>query len=88
MVSFHLDDYIDDVRETVLKSRFRCYPILDENEQVVGTLSRFHLLRPTRKRVVLVDHNELAQAVRGLEQADILEIIDHHRCLLYTSRCV
>ena len=79
MVSFHLDDYIDDVRETVLKSRFRCYPILDENEQVVGTLSRFHLLRPTRKRVVLVDHNELAQAVRGLEQADILEIIDHHR---------
>ncbi|MET0016130.1 putative manganese-dependent inorganic diphosphatase [Oscillibacter sp.] len=79
LVSFHLEDYIDDVRETVLKSRFRCYPILDENEQVVGTLSRFHLLRPTRKRLVLVDHNEMSQAVRGLEQADILEIIDHHR---------
>lgn len=79
LVSFHLEDYIDDVRETVLKSRFRCYPILGENEQVVGTLSRFHLLRPTRKRVVLVDHNEMSQAVRGLEQADILEIIDHHR---------
>jgi manganese-dependent inorganic pyrophosphatase len=79
LVSFHLEDYIDDVRETVLKSRFRCYPILDEHEQVVGTLSRFHLLRPTRKRVVLVDHNEMSQAVKGLEQADILEIIDHHR---------
>lgn len=79
LVCFHLDDYIDDVRETVLKSRFRCYPILDEDEKVVGTLSRFHLLRPKRKRVVLVDHNEMAQAVRGLEQADILEIIDHHR---------
>lgn len=79
LVSFHLDDYIDDVRETVLQSRFRCYPILDENQRVVGTLSRFHLLRPRRKRVVLVDHNELAQSVRGLDQAEILEIIDHHR---------
>ena len=79
LVSFHLDDYIDDVRETVLKSRFRSYPILNEDEQVVGTLSRFHLLRPRRKRVVLVDHNERAQAVPGLDQADILEIIDHHR---------
>jgi len=79
LVYFHLDDYIDDVREAVLKSRFRCYPILNEEEQVVGTLSRFHLLRPRRKRVVLVDHNEMAQSVPGLEQADILEIIDHHR---------
>lgn len=79
IVCFHLDDYIDDVREVVLKSRYRCYPILDENERVVGTLSRYHLLRPRRKRVVLVDHNERAQAVAGLEQAEILEIIDHHR---------
>lgn len=79
LVCFHLDDYIDDVREAVLKSRFRCYPILDEKEKVVGTLSRFHLLRPCRKRVVLVDHNEKAQSVNGLDQADILEIIDHHR---------
>lgn len=76
---FHLTDYIDDVREVVLKSRYRCYPVLDENEKVVGTLSRYHLLRPRRKRVVLVDHNERAQAVPGLDQADILEIIDHHR---------
>ena len=79
LVCFHLDDYIDDVKEVVLKSRFRCYPVLDENEHVVGTLSRYHLLRPRRKRVVLVDHNEMAQTVAGLEQAEILEIIDHHR---------
>jgi len=76
---FHLDDYIDDVREVVLQSRFRSYPILDAEDHVCGTLSRFHLLRPRRKRVVLVDHNEAAQSVPGLEQADILEIIDHHR---------
>jgi len=79
MVCFHLDDYIDDVREAVLKSRFRCYPILNDQEQVVGTLSRFHLLRPRRKRVMLVDHNEMAQSIRGLDQAEILGIIDHHR---------
>ena len=57
IVCFHLSDYIDDVREVVLKSRYRCYPVLDENEKVVGTLSRYHLLRPRRKRVVLVDHH-------------------------------
>ena len=79
LVSFHLDDYIDDVRNTVLESRFRAYPILDENEKVVGTLSRFHLLRPRRKQVILMDHNEKAQSVVGLDQAEILEIVDHHR---------
>jgi len=79
MVSFHLDDYIDDVRNKVLESRFRSYPILDENEKVVGTLGRHHLLRPRRKKVILVDHNEKAQSVQGLGQATILEIIDHHR---------
>lgn len=79
LVSFRLDDYIDDVQNTVLESRFRAYPILDEEERVVGTLSRYHLLRPRRKRVVLMDHNEMAQSVRGLDQAEILEIVDHHR---------
>ena len=79
IVSFHLTDYLDDVKEILLKSRYRSYPILDENEKVVGTLSRYHLLKPRRKRVVLVDHNESAQSVPGLDQVEILEIIDHHR---------
>lgn len=79
LICFHLDDYIDDVREVVLKSRYRCYPVLDEEEKVVGTLSRYHLLRPRRKQVVLVDHNELSQTVPGIEQAEILAIVDHHR---------
>ena len=76
---FHLDDFVDDVREKVLQSRRKSYPILDENDKVVGCLSRYHLLRPKRKRVVLVDHNEAAQSVPGLDQAEILAIIDHHR---------
>ena len=79
IISFHLEDRVDDVREIMLKHRFSSYPVLDENEKVVGVLSRYHLLRPRRKRVVLVDHNEAAQSVPGLEEAEILEIIDHHR---------
>ena len=77
--AFHLTDFVDDVREVVLKSRHRSYPLLDENDKVVGTLSRYHLIKPRRKRVVLVDHNEAAQSVPGLDQAEIVEIIDHHR---------
>ena len=79
LVCFHLEDRVDEVREQVLKYREHCYPILDETEKVVGVLTRYHLLRPRRKRVVLVDHNEIAQSVPGLEEAEILEIIDHHR---------
>ena len=79
IVCFHLDDFIDDVREVVLQNRTQSYPILDDGERVVGTLSRYHLLRPRRKKVVLVDHNEAAQSVPGLEQAEVLAIIDHHR---------
>ena len=79
IVCFHLNDRLDEVRERVLEFRDSCYPILDESEKVVGMLTRYHLLRPRRKRVVLVDHNEISQSVPGLEEADILEIIDHHR---------
>ncbi len=79
LTCFHLEDRLDEVREQVLKFRDSCYPILDEEEKVVGVLTRYHLLRPRRKRVVLVDHNEAAQSVPGLEEAEILEIIDHHR---------
>ncbi len=79
LICFHLDDRVDDVREKMLKHRHHGYPILDDREQVAGVLTRYHLLRPRRKRVVLVDHNEAAQSVPGLEEAEILEIIDHHR---------
>ena len=79
LVTFHLEDFLDDVRETVLQSRHRSYPVLDEAGHVVGALSRYHLLRPKRKRVVLVDHNAVGQSVPGLEQAELIGIIDHHR---------
>ena len=79
LIYFHLNDYLDDVRDTVVKNRFRSYPVLNEEEKVVGTLSRYHLIRPRKKKIVLVDHNEVSQSVLGLDQAEIIGIIDHHR---------
>lgn len=79
LLCFHLEDKADYVKEMVWKIRKPCYPVLDENERVVGILTRYHLIRPKKKRVVLVDHNEASQSVPGLEEAEILEIIDHHR---------
>ena len=76
---FYETDYIDDVKDKVLNSHYRSYPIVDKDGIVVGALSRVHLIKPNRKKVVLVDHNELSQSVPGLQQAEILEIIDHHR---------
>ena len=74
-----LSDYVDDVLKMAHDNKHRTFPVVDEDMKVMGTLSRIHLLKPRRKRVVLVDHNEVAQSVPGLEQAEILEIIDHHR---------
>ena len=79
MICFHLEDRVDDIKELVLKHRHPSYPILDQQDRAVGILTRYHLLRPKRKKIVLVDHNEAAQSVPGLEEAEILEIIDHHR---------
>ena len=75
----HLSDYVDDVLKMASNTRHRVFPVVDDNLRVMGTLSRIHLLKPRRKRVVLVDHNEMSQSVPGLDQATILEIIDHHR---------
>ena len=79
ITSFHLEDRVEFAKEEVLKHRESGYPILDENDQVVGMMNRYHLLRPRHKRVVLVDHNETKQSVPGLEEARIVAIIDHHR---------
>ena len=76
---FHTDDRVEFAKEEVLKHKESGYPILDEKGQIVGMMNRYHLLRPRRKRVVLVDHNEAGQSVPGLDEAEILAIIDHHR---------
>ncbi|AUN18518.1 inorganic pyrophosphatase [Clostridium botulinum] len=79
IMSFKLSDFIEDVKEIMLKTRFRSYPVVDHNNKIVGTISRYHLISPKKKKVILVDHNEIGQSVPGLEEAEIMEIIDHHR---------
>jgi len=78
IISFDIDDYIDEIKDIMLDTRYRAYPVL-QNNKVVGTISRYHLIKGKRKKVILVDHNERSQSVDGLEEAEILEIIDHHR---------
>ena len=76
---FTTNDFLDDVKETMREKRFRNFPVVDENGDYVGMISRHNLLTSRKNKLILVDHNEKTQAVRGLEQAEILEIIDHHR---------
>lgn len=76
---FNMDDYIDEIREIMVKRRFRNFPVVDSENNIQGMISRASLINPTRKQVILVDHNERSQAVEGLEESDILEIVDHHR---------
>ncbi len=79
IVSFEMDDYVDDVKEQMAKIRHRDFPIIDEQRHLLGMMSRRNLLNFKKKRLILVDHNEKSQAVDGIEDANILEIIDHHR---------
>lgn len=79
LVVFDLDDLVDDVRSKMSQTRYRSYPVINNTNQVVGLISRYHLISSKKKKIILVDHNERSQSIDGLEEAEILEIIDHHR---------
>lgn len=79
LAKFDIEDYVDDVREVMSKVRHRDFPILDREGYYIGMISRRNLMNMQKKRVVLVDHNERQQAVHGIDNADILGIIDHHK---------
>ena len=79
LVTFRKNDYVDDVKEVMARKRFRDFPVVDEDGKFLGLVSRRRLLNVSKKQVILVDHNEKNQAVDGVEEADVQEIIDHHR---------
>ncbi|MEQ8201719.1 MAG: putative manganese-dependent inorganic diphosphatase [Syntrophomonadaceae bacterium] len=79
LVLFEPDEKVDEARRNMLASRFRNYPVVDDDNRFMGMISRYNLLQMKRKKVILVDHNEKKQAVEGIEEAEILEIVDHHR---------
>ena len=77
--TFNEDDTVDYVKEVMSETRFRSYPVLDYMGRVVGSISRFQVLNGMKKKVIQVDHNERSQSIDGIEEAEILEIVDHHR---------
>jgi manganese-dependent inorganic pyrophosphatase len=79
IIKFDMDDFVDEVKETMMTTRFRSYPVVDHKNRVKGFISRYHVISQNKKKVILVDHNEMSQTVQGIEEAEILEIIDHHR---------
>ncbi len=79
LVIFKQDDFIEEIKGIMAKKRHRDFPVLDKHGNFLGMISRRSLLDMGRKKLILVDHNDFSQAVDGLEDTEILEIIDHHR---------
>lgn len=86
-IYFNEDEFVEDVGKKMLKTRYRSYPVVDNQNHLVGYISRFHVLNYSNKKIIMVDHNEYAQSVNGIEKADLLEVVDHHRIYdIWTNR--
>lgn len=79
LVRFKDNEYLDNCREIIQTSKHSKFPVTDEKGRYLGILGRTHFLNPSKKNVILVDHNEYAQSAEGLSEANVLEIIDHHK---------
>ncbi|MDD6435407.1 MAG: putative manganese-dependent inorganic diphosphatase [Clostridiales bacterium] len=79
LVTFHTEDFTDDIQDVMIKHRHRAFPVIDKKGRCIGTMSRRNFLDMHKKKVVLVDHNEKDQAVDNIDKAEILEIVDHHK---------
>lgn len=79
LLAFNLKTAVEDVQKVMVKVRHRYFPVLDMDGRYYGMISRRNIMDLQKKQIILVDHNELGQAVEGLAEADVLEIIDHHR---------
>ena len=77
--SFHADTLLDDARHLAAQSAGFIFPVLDDHGALVGILSKSDFLKELPRQLILVDHNELAQAVRGADKVPIIEILDHHK---------
>ena len=84
---FREDELACDVKNKLIQSRYRSYPVLDSNRKLVGFIGRYHIMNYKNKNVILVDHNEFSQSVKGIESAEILEVIDHHRIHDFSTNC-
>ena len=79
IMMFSEDDYLNECKEDIEQSKHSKFPIISKDKKYLGLLSRNNLINPKRKNVILVDHNEMNQSAEGIEEAEILEVIDHHK---------
>ncbi len=79
LMTFTLDSLVEDVSKVMATVRHRYFPVLDSDGTYLGVISRRNLLNQRKKQLILVDHNEKSQAAEGMDEAEVLEIIDHHR---------
>ena len=79
IISISSDELVDEAKKVMTQSRHSSYPVLNSDNNIVGMIARYHLISTHKKKLIQVDHNERGQAVDGIEEADILEILDHHR---------
>ncbi len=79
IIKFIDTQYLEELKDELATTHFRNYPVVDVSNRFVGFINRKHLMTPERKQVILVDHNESDQSADGLEEAQILEVIDHHK---------
>lgn len=87
LISFNANEFVDEVGKKMLKTRYRSYPVVDDENRLYGYVSRYHILNQHNKKVILVDHNEYSQSVKNIDKADLLEVVDHHRvCDIITNR--
>lgn len=88
-IYFHEDELAEEVGEKMMQTRYRSYPVLDSEHSLIGFVTRYHIMNYVNKSIILVDHNEFSQSVTGIDKAELLEVVDHHRiCDFATSRPV
>jgi manganese-dependent inorganic pyrophosphatase len=85
-LTFREDESLAHVQQIATASNFHAFPVLDQNKRTVGILSKSDFLKKVDRQLILVDHNELSQAVHGADQVEILEVVDHHRIGLTTHQ--
>ena len=78
VTSFKPDDMVADIKNVIIRTGYRNYPVV-QNGKMIGLIDRDRLIMPERNQIILVDHNERSQAVEGIEEVKIVEIVDHHR---------
>ena len=85
-LSFRDDEKLNSVRNAASASNFQAFPVVDEKKRTVGILSKSDFLKNVKRKLILVDHNELSQAVRGADEVEIIEVVDHHRISFTTQQ--